>query len=158
MSRRRAARRLLLLCVVGALPWTVIRWSGDAGVQYGAFFAYGLGPLLGPLGERFTYLPRYLAVAIIDTYWRQAWPTGAFLYACALGSAALGLLGREDRRVTAGLLVMSGGAELLYGLGLAGSRSDLLVLPVAPLLCWGVAALCYRDGLRRLVYLRPAEA
>ncbi|GGN22557.1 hypothetical protein [Halarchaeum nitratireducens] len=157
MSRRRAVR-ILLLCVVGALPWTIIRWTGSAGVQYGAFFAYGLGPLSGPLGERFMLLPRYLAVAVVDTYWRQAWPTGAFLFACALGSAALALVGREDRRVTAGLLVMSGGAELLYAVGLAGSRSDLLVLPVAPLLCWGVALLCYRDGLRRLVYLRPAEA
>lgn len=157
-SRSRVSHRLLAFLVVFALPWTIIRWTESGVAHYGAFFAYGLGSLLGPLGGQFTTLPHYLAMAVVDSYWRQAWPTGAFLYACAIGSAALALLNREDRRVTAGLLVMSGGAELLYGIGLTVSRPDLLVLPAAPPLCWGVALLLYRDGLRRLVYIRPTEA
>ncbi|GAD53634.1 hypothetical protein MBEHAL_2394 [Halarchaeum acidiphilum MH1-52-1] len=156
MPRRRVVRRLLVLLLVGLPPWTVIRWTNPGGsVGYDSYFAYGLGTLFGPLGRHFTLLPTYLDHAVVTTYWQQAWPTGAFLYACALASVALGLIGREDRRVTAGLLGMAGAAELLHAVGLVHHNPRLLVLPIGTVLLWGVALARYRDALRRLVFVSP---
>jgi len=155
--RRRAARRLLGLLFVGALPWTIIRWTNpDGSIGYGTYFTYGLGTLFGPVGKQFALLPVYLArVAVVGPYWHQLWPTGAFLFACALVSAAFGLVGREDRRVTAGLLVMAGGASFLHAAGLAIYNDRLAVLPLGPLLVWNAAVLGYREDLWRLALLQP---
>jgi len=156
MSRRPTSQRLLALFVVGAVPWTVIRWTNpDGTVGYDAYFSYGLGTVLGPLGRHFTFLPTYLDHAVISAYWQQAWPTGAFLFACALASAALSVVDREDRRVTAGLLIMAGAAELLHVVGLSRYNPRLLVLPIGTALLWGVALSTYRDALRRLLFVRP---
>ncbi|WP_435096549.1 TIGR04206 family protein [Halarchaeum sp. P4] len=156
MSVRRAAvRRLLVLCAVGLVPWTVIRWTDAGRADYGAYFAYGIGDVAGPLGAHITTLPTYVSQAVLDAYWLQAWPTAAFLFACALASAALGLLGREDRRVTAGLLAMAGASAGLHAAGLAVHNGRLVVLPLGTLLLWSVALLAYPDALRRLVFVRP---
>lgn len=155
MSRSSVGRRFLAFLAVFAVPWAIIRWTNPDGTTgWGAFFAYGLGGVLGPLGDRFVALPRYLSMTGPMPYWQQAWPTGAFLFACAFASAALALVGREDERVTGGLLVMAGAAAGLHALGLALSEG-LFVLPVGPLACWALAAAAYRDAVQRLVFVRP---
>ncbi|WP_188876423.1 TIGR04206 family protein [Halarchaeum grantii] len=156
MSTRRPLRRLLVLVAVGLPPWTVIQWSSGTGANgYGAYFAYGIGDVAGPLGPHFTPLPTYVSQAVLNAYWLQAWPTAAFLYGCALASAALALVGREDRRVTAGLLAMAGASAGLHATGLVVHNARLAVLPLGTLLLWTAALALYRDALRRLIFVRP---
>jgi len=155
--RRRAVRRFVGLLLVGLPPWTVIRFVDPGGViGYESYYTYGLGTLFGPVGAHFVLLPTYLArVAVVGPYWRQLWPTSGFLFACTLASAALGLVGREDRRVTAGLLAMAGAASVVHAAGLAAYNGRLSVLPVGALLAWNAVALGYRDALARLFFVRP---
>lgn len=88
----------------------------------------------------------------------QLWPVAFAFHLIAGASAAAGLVfGREDRRVTGGLLVLAGVASLsvAYGLALrAGVGVDLgllSVLPVGAVVTWTVAGLLYRRDLRRVV-------
>lgn len=156
-ARRRAARRLLGLLLVGLPPWTVIKFTNlDGSVRYETYFTYGLGSALTPVTGHFVLITTYLSkVAMIGSYWHQAWPTASFLYACALASAALGLVDREDRRVTAGLLAMAGALSFMHAAGLAVTNGRLAVLPLGPLLCWNALALGYRDALVRVALMRP---
>jgi len=96
-----ARRRLLALVAVGLVPWTVVLVGPDATLV----FAAGLldpGTLTGTDVYSYTFvhtrgLPAYLF----------AWPLGVALYLLALTSAVVGAVtGREDRRVTAGLLLL----------------------------------------------------
>jgi len=87
----------------------------------------------------------------------QAWPLALGLHLLAVASALVGgLSGREDRRVTGGLLVLAGIASLWVTLGLAsrvaatvGTEAGLVV-PVGALATWLVAVGLYRRDLRAI--------
>ncbi|MEF8782417.1 MAG: TIGR04206 family protein [Haloarculaceae archaeon] len=124
--------RLAAIVAVGALPWSLV----FAGQELTLVFAFGLvdpAPLY--LTDIVTYtfvytrgLPEYLF----------AWPVGTLLYALALGSTLSGhLFGREDRRVTAVLLVLVGLTQVSFALGLS-RRANSVAFPLGLLLCVAV--------------------
>ncbi len=73
------------------------------------------------------------------------WLTAAACWLGALVSAVAGLIGREDPRVTAGLLAVAGGANLLVALEF-GVQPGRTGWPVGTLGAWIVAAWRYRVG------------
>lgn len=92
----------------------------------------------------------------------QAWPLALGLHAVTLASALLGLtVGREDRRVTGGVLVLAGIATLWVTLGVAhrfgvGLDPGLFsVLPIGAAGTWGVVLVVYREDVRAI--FSPAE-
>jgi uncharacterized protein (TIGR04206 family) len=93
--------RFLAILAIGLLPWSLV----VAGSELTLVFAVAL---VDPQPLYVTDVVTYVTV-----YTRglppflQAWPVGAGIYALALGSALSGVLfDREDRRVTALLLVL----------------------------------------------------
>ncbi len=123
------------------LPWSVFT-TGDL------VFAWGLVNL-DPL--HLTTLPDYLFVYTRGLPRRLlAWPVSVLLYLLALGSALLGLVGREDGRVTGGLLVFAGVSGLQFALGM--TRRGLVVVPVGVVLVWTAAWWFYWSDIRRAVW------
>ncbi len=128
-----------------AVPWSVQVFSGrDATL----LFAWGLvntnPPMVTTLPEflfRYTRgLPEYIL----------AWPLSVGLYAAALGSAGVGWrTGREDRRVTAGLLVVAAvaQAQLAWGFSVQPNRA---AWPVGSVALVAVAAAHYRGRTRQV--------
>jgi uncharacterized protein (TIGR04206 family) len=88
----------------------------------------------------------------------RAWPLAVGFHLLAAASAASGAaFGREDRRVTGGLLVLAATASLWVSVGLAarfgvGTTSGLLtVLPVGAVATLAVALAAYGRDLRGIV-------
>jgi uncharacterized protein (TIGR04206 family) len=88
----------------------------------------------------------------------RAWPLAIGFHLFAAASAASGAaVGREDRRVTGGLLVLAATASLWVSVGLAtrfgvGTTSGLFtVLPVGAVATFAVAAVAYGRDLRAVV-------
>lgn len=111
-------------------------------------------PVTYPLWTFFAEQPRSFASLPKSI---QAWPLALGLHVVALGSALLGAtVGREDRRVTGGLLVLAGIATLWVTLGIAfrfgvGFDAGLLsVLPIGAAGTWAVAGVLYREDLRAI--------
>ena len=78
-----------------------------------------------------------------------AWPMSVLLYATAVGSAALGVArGREDPRVTGGLLVLAGVAQLSVAWGFS-IQPGRIAYPTGTVALWG-AAWWYWSRVRRL--------
>ncbi|WP_435073268.1 TIGR04206 family protein [Halorubrum sp. HHNYT27] len=88
----------------------------------------------------------------------RAWPLAVGFHVLAAASAVSGAaFGREDRRVTGGLLVLAASASLWVSVGLAarfgvGTTSGLLtVLPVGAVTTLAVAIAAYGSDLRGIV-------
>jgi uncharacterized protein (TIGR04206 family) len=88
----------------------------------------------------------------------RAWPLAVGFHLLAAASAAAGVtVGREDRRVTGGLLVLAAAASLWVSVGLAtrfgvGTTSGLFtVLPVGAVATVAVAAVAYGADLRGVI-------
>ncbi|MEF8977071.1 MAG: TIGR04206 family protein [Halapricum sp.] len=118
-------RRLILVALVGLLPWTLVATGGLTTL----FFPFGFLGVDAPLRVVTIYeylfvfsrgLPQYI----------YAWPLGVVLYSLALVSAVLGLIEREDRRLTAGLLVLVALTQLQFAVGF-GRRSGYTAVPFA---------------------------
>jgi uncharacterized protein (TIGR04206 family) len=127
-------RRVLAVCLLGLLPWTVI----IAGQEATFVFAFGL---VNTNPFHLTDLYSYLFIYTAGLPKRlQAWPAGVLLYAGALVSTLIGLVNREDPRLTGGLLFFAGvshaqvtfGLYRAYGFGASGT----LVLPVGAVATW----------------------
>jgi uncharacterized protein (TIGR04206 family) len=125
-------RRLAAVAALGVFPWSLV-FAGD---ELTLVFAFGLvDPVPLYLTDVVTYtfvytrgLPEFLF----------AWPVGVGLYLTALGSAVSGrLFGREDRRVTAVLLVLVGLTQASFAWGLSG-RIGAFAVPTGTVLCWVV--------------------
>ncbi len=140
-----ARSRLLLVALVGAIPWTVVTTGGVTTL----FFPFGF---LG-IGEpwRIVTIHEYLFVYTQGLpQYVYAWPLGVVLYGLALVSAALGLADLEDRRLTAGLLVLVGLTQLQFALGWGG-RPAYLVIPVAPITTLTLVWWVYWPDLKGVV-------
>jgi uncharacterized protein (TIGR04206 family) len=118
-------RRLGAYLLLGILPWGVVL-VGDAATLV---FSFGLVDpvhltVTDPYSYLFAYtrgLPGYLF----------AWPLGVGLYLLALGTVVVGeLWNREDRRVSAGLLVLVALTQATFAWGLT-TRPGYLVVPMA---------------------------
>lgn len=144
-------RVVIALCALFVIPWTVIVVeSGDVSLV----FAWGLVTPI-PLGV--TTLPEYLFVltrGVPDFV--LAWPASVVLYVGAMLSALGGTVGREDRRVTAGLLALAGLSNLFFVIDThAHNPAAIAVLPLGTLAMWAVVWRFYWPALRRLVGTRP---
>ncbi len=142
----RAARRLLLVLALAFVPWTVI-----LGPDLTFVFPFGLvndNPWFLVRIDDYLRLSGYGRFAYID-----AWVIGAVLYAVALLSALLGVLGVEDRRLTAGLLVFAGVSQFPLALGFS-RRLDYVALPVGSVLLLAAAWWLYWPAVRAWVGTR----
>jgi uncharacterized protein (TIGR04206 family) len=135
-----------VLGVVGllAVPWSVQVFSGrDATL----LFAWGLVNTNPPM---VTTLPEFLFLYTMGLpEYILAWPLSVGLYAAALASAGVGWwTGREDPRVTAGLLLVAAvaQAQLAWGFSIQPNR---VAWPVGSAALVAVAAAYYRSRARR---------
>lgn len=126
-------RRFGALLAVGAVPWLVVLRPGAIDLV----FAWGL---FDARTGRFVSLYDYLFVHTLGPAGLPdhllAWPLGALFYLGALASASLSVVGREDRRVTAGLLVLAAAMCLRLWWGLPAGDSSTVPLGVASTLAF----------------------
>lgn len=125
------------------LPWSVLAIGDQPGIGVELVFVWGLLDL--PSRHWFT-LPEYVFAFTGRLPARLlAWPIGSLTYLGALVSALSGsLLDREDPRVTAGLLVLSGLNCLWFTGGIAQrNTATILAVPLGTLLMWFVAWWSY---------------
>ncbi|NHN48735.1 TIGR04206 family protein [Halostella sp. JP-L12] len=146
MTGRGDGRRLASLCLLAFLPWTATIYPGGTGLV----FPWGLlstSPTFGlvPITEYYfthTYaqgLPPHLL----------AWGVGTLVYAFAVVSAAIGTTtGREDRRVTAALLLVAAVAHLRFTVGT--DHGGITSVPVGPAALLLVAWWFHAGDLRRI--------
>jgi uncharacterized protein (TIGR04206 family) len=142
----RRYRRIPILLALAIVPWTVVS-------------AFGTITLVMPFGL-LNFDPIQLAT-IYDYYFQytvtlprflQAWGVSVLLYAGAVGSALLGLVWREDARVTAALLVLAGLTNLLVSVGFT-RRPGYVSVPLGTILCFVVVWVYYREDLARTALL-----
>ncbi|WP_276257571.1 TIGR04206 family protein [Haloglomus litoreum] len=142
-------RRFAVVAALAVVPWTVI-------------LIYGEVTLVFPFGFLNTNPPE-----LIDTYTLlvvakgglprnpELLPLSILFYLVALASAGAGLVGREDPRFTAGLLVLAGGSHL----GVAYAFSHRLAytpVPFGAVIMFAVAWWYYWPSLRATV-MAPVE-
>jgi uncharacterized protein (TIGR04206 family) len=142
-----------------AVPMAVIPAAGDLTVVslWGFLNAGGPGSGLGGYPVWSYFLDQSRPFAALPPSIR-AWPLAVGFHLLAAASALAGAaLGREDRRVTGGLLVLAAAASLWVSVGLAtrfgvGTTSGLFaVLPVGAIATLAVAAAAYGRDLRGVV-------
>ena len=137
-------RRLAAILALGAVPWSLVL----AGSELTVIFSFGL---VDPQPFYFTDLYTY-----VTAYTRglpqflRAWPIGTGIYALAVASALSGVLfDREDRRVTALLLVLVGLTQLSFAWGFT-RRSYTVALPVGTVVAWTIVWWFDWETLRTL--------
>jgi uncharacterized protein (TIGR04206 family) len=137
-------RRLLVLLSLLAVPWSVQAFTA---ADVTLLFPWGLVNTNPPAA---TTLYRYLFVYTAGLPdFLLAWPLSVGLYALAVGSAAGGaLLGREDPRVTAGLLLLAGLAHLSLARGFS-VQPGRVAWPLGTAVCAFVAWWFYWPLVRR---------
>ncbi len=140
-------RRLGWVLIVGLLPWTVTLYPGGSG------FVFPWGLL--STGPAIQFVP------IVDYFFVHAhargllsyllsWGVGTLAYVAAAASAAgATVIDREDRRVTAALLLVAAIAHLQFTLGT--DHSGITSIPVGPVALFAVAWWFHADDLVRLV-------
>lgn len=128
---------------VGVVPWTVLLLDGEVTLV----FAFGLFNANPPhLVTIYAYLVQFTNAATLPEH-LLAWPTSVLLYLGALANALSGLVWREDRRVTAGLLVFAGVAQTTVALGLSRGIGRTAV-PFGAFCMWTVVWWFYWPDLR----------
>lgn len=144
--------RLVAIAIAGLLPWVVVVGEGPA-ASVSLVFSFGL---VNPAPLHLTTLPDYLLVftsGLPESL--LAWPVATLLWVGALVSALVGLAStREDRRLTGGLLVLSG-VSLIPVTVAVGRPAGVTAVPVGTVALWAVAWWGYGDALRRIG--RPRE-
>ncbi|WP_096393425.1 TIGR04206 family protein [Halorubrum trapanicum] len=150
----------LLVVALLAAPMAVVPGGDDAPTLvslWGFVTLGGDGSGLGgyPVWAYFLDQPRPFATLPPSI---RAWPLALGFHLLATGSATSGVaLGREDRRVTGGVLVLGAAATLWVAAGLGvrfgvGTTAGwLTVLPVSALATLAVAVAAYGGDLRRIV-------
>lgn len=151
----------LLVVALLAVPMAVVPADGDVtfvslwGFLNTATAGAGYGIDAYPVWSYFLDQPRSFGSLPASI---RAWPLAIGFYLLAAASASSGVgLGREDRRVTGGLLVLAAAASLWVSVGVAtrfgvGVTSGWFsVLPVGAVATLAVVAGAYRRDLRRIV-------
>ncbi|WP_123533230.1 TIGR04206 family protein [Halosimplex salinum] len=137
MSRREAedspvppARRALVVAAAGVVPWLVI--------PYGDGYSLVLSvALANPETLTLTSVYHYVFVYTRDIPTALlAWPVASLLYVSGVASAALSRVGREDRRVTAGLFALAGLDVLYAAVGFSSYRAGVVAIPLGVVGLW----------------------
>lgn len=140
--------RLAAVAAAGLLPWVVVIGQGP-GAAVSLVFSFGL---VNPAPLHVTPLPTYLLVltrGLPESL--LAWPVAALLYGLAFASASSArVAGREDRRVTGGLLVLAG-LSLLPVAATVGRPATVVAVPLGTVGLWLVAWVGYGDALVRIL-------
>lgn len=125
---------VLPLSVLALVPWTVVVYPDGVDLV----FAWGLVNT-NPVGvvDLWSYLFVYTRGLRSLPARLAAWPGSTALFVLALASSSLGVVGREDRRVTAALLALAGLVHLRVALGLV--RVGGTAVPVGTALLFGAA-------------------
>lgn len=156
----RVTRRFgwLLVLALLAVPMAVIPGDNLTVVSLWGFLSTsGPGIAAGgyPVWTYFLEQPRPFGTLPASI---RAWPLAIGFYLLAAASATAGIaLGREDRRVTGGLLVLAAAASLWVSVGVAtrfgvGTTAGwLAVIPIGALATLAVAVGAYGRDLRGIV-------
>ena len=125
-------RRLVAILALFVVPWSFV----DAGGLVTLVFPFGFVNV-DPL-----HLEDIVSFVTVDTnglpQFLLAWPVGVSIYLLAVASALSGVaFGREDRRVTALLLVLVGLTQLRMALGFS-ARLDTYAVPLGTVFCLAV--------------------
>lgn len=140
-------RRAAVVAALVAVPWTVLFLDGE----YTLVFGFGLFNTNPPqLVTLYDYLFRFTAGPGTLPDYLLAWPTSLLCYLGALASALGGVLGYEDRRVTAGLLIFAGLAQGSVALGLSRVVGRLAI-PLGTGCLWAVAWWFYAPDIRSIL-------
>ena len=141
-------RRLAAIAGLAVLPWSLV----FAGSELTLVFSFGL---VDPRPFYFTDLYSYLTLFTAGLpRFLESWPIGVGLYVLALGSALSGVVfDREDRRVTAVLLILVGATQLSFAWGFS-RRLAQFAIPVATIYAWAVVWWHDWDSLTGLVERR----
>jgi uncharacterized protein (TIGR04206 family) len=143
----RAGRRLGLVLVAGCVPWLVIVVEGARTLSLVFSFGFvSLAPAhVTPIWHYVAGVPGGLPAEL------SSWPVATFLYLLAVDSAVIGWqFGREDRRLTGGLLVVAG-LSLLPVVFAVGRPAGVTPVALGTTVLWLVAWVGYRDALKRIV-------
>jgi uncharacterized protein (TIGR04206 family) len=137
-------RRLAAILALGVVPWSIVL----AGSELTLVFSFGL---VDPQPFFFTDLYTYVTVFTEGLpQFLRAWPIGTGIYALAVVSALSGVLfDREDRRVTALLLVLVGLTQLSFAWGFT-RRALTVAFPVGTVLSWTIVWWFDWETLRSL--------
>jgi uncharacterized protein (TIGR04206 family) len=127
-----AKGRLIVILVLGVIPWTVITTGGFVMLVFPFGFVnvdpWHLLTLLEYLHFSGGQTTQYIGM----------WPIGALLYAVTFLSAVSGVFGYEDRRLTGGFLVSTALSQIPFVLGFA-QRLRYSAYPVGIVLMFVVA-------------------
>lgn len=127
-----ARRRLLAILALSVVPWSFVTAGGDLTLVF-PFGFVTFGPLV---------VEDVVSYVTVDTVglpqFLLAWPVGVGIYLLAVASALSGVLfDREDRRVTALLLVLVALTQVQLSLGFS-RRFGTVAVPVGSVLCLAV--------------------
>jgi uncharacterized protein (TIGR04206 family) len=147
VARATPRRRLAVLLALAVLPWTVVL------IGAGVTLVFPFGLVTADASVSFVSLPTLLARGGGLPRNPELLPASVVLYLGALASAAGGVLGREDPRVTGGLLALAGVAHLGVSYALM-HRLAYTPLPVGALALVACAWWYYWPTVRSTV---PAE-
>jgi len=136
--------RVVVVVALVAVPWTVLLLGGEYTLVFG-FGLFNTNP--SQLVTLYDYLFRFTAGPETLPGYLLAWPTSLLLYLGALASALGGVIGYEDRRVTAGLLIFAGLAQVSVALGLSRAIGRVAI-PLGTGCLWAVAWWFYASDLR----------
>jgi len=134
-------RRLIAVIVAGLVPWTVVL----IGTELTLVFSFGLFNTNPPeLLSVYSYFVRFTGRL---PQFIESWGSGVLLYAVALTSAIVGVVWREDVRITALALAGTGLTQFPVFLGF-NSRLNYVAVPVGSLVLLGVVWWYYLPAIR----------
>ncbi|WP_299262255.1 TIGR04206 family protein [Halorientalis sp.] len=137
----RRYRRVSVLVAVALAPWTAV--SANGFVSW--FLPIGIVNL-DPLELTTIFEYYFLFTRTLPPY-LNAWGSSVVLFAVGLVSALVGLVWREDARVTASMFVFAGLGQLVFALGFFRRGPGYAAVPIGTLLLWGVVWRYYRTDL-----------
>lgn len=134
MSRTSRPWEALAVASLLLVPWSILTYGGRSVTL---LFAWGL---LTPSPLHVTDVYSYFFVFTVGLPdWILAWGVGIASFVVAVASAASGAIrGREDRRLTGGLLVLVGLVSVVVSMGFAG-QPGRLGIPLGAVVAWPLA-------------------
>jgi uncharacterized protein (TIGR04206 family) len=134
-------RRLIAVVVAGLVPWTVVL----IGAELTLVFSFGLFNTNPPeLLSVYSYFIRFTGAL---PQFIESWGSGVLLYVFALISAVVGVVWREDVRLTALALAGAGLTQFPVFLGF-NRRLNYVAVPVGSLVLLAVVWWYYLPAIR----------